>query len=102
MLKAPPYGVYKELRRKLQTGNKILFVGLPCQVAAVKKYVGEAYAKDLYTIDLICHGSPSPEILRIFLEQHGIQLNKLQNIQFRTNTRFQLKENERYIGQRAY
>lgn len=97
-VKSAPYGVYKELRRKLQTGNKILFVGLPCQVAAVKKYVGEAYAKDLYTIDLICHGSPSPEILRIFLEQHGIQLNKLQNIQFRTNTRFQLKENERYIG----
>lgn len=97
-VKSTPYGVYKEIKRKIQTGNKVLFVGLPCQVAAVKKYVGEIYTKDLYTVDLICHGSPSPEILRKFLEQHGIDINEIQNIQFRTNTRFQLKENERYIG----
>lgn len=97
-VKSTPYGVYKEIKRKIQTGNKVLFVGLPCQVAAVKKYVGETYTKDLYTVDLICHGSPSPEILRKFLEQHEIDINEIQNIQFRTNTRFQLKENERYIG----
>ena len=97
-VKSTPYGVYKEIKRKIQTGNKVLFVGLPCQVAAVKKDVGEMYTKDLYTVDLICHGSPSPEILRKFLEQHGISINEIQNIQFRTSTRFQLKENERYIG----
>ncbi len=97
-VKSTPYGVYKEIKRKIQMGDKVLFVGLPCQVAAVKKYVGEMYTKDLYTVDLICHGSPSPEILRKFLEQHGIDINEIQNIQFRTSTRFQLKENERYIG----
>ena len=96
-VKSNPYGVYKEIKRKIQTGNKVLFVGLPCQVAAVKNYLGVKYTKDLYTVDLICHGSPSPEILKKFLEQHGIDINEIQNIQFRTNARFQLKENDRYI-----
>lgn len=73
-------------------------MGVPCQVAAVKSYVGESLNKKLYTVDLICHGSPSPEILKIFLKQHEIDINAIENIQFRTNTKFQLKANERYIG----
>ncbi len=32
-----------------------MFSGTPCQVAAIKAYVGK-YAEDLYTIELVCHG----------------------------------------------
>lgn len=97
-VKSTPYGIYRKIKKEIQMGHKILFVGLPCQVAAVKEYIGETYAKELYTADLICHGTPSPQILKIFLEQHGIDLNKIEDIQFRTKTKFHLKANVQYIG----
>lgn len=45
--------------------KKILVVGLPCQIAALKKFLITDYDK-LYTIDLICHGVCSGE----YLKQH--------------------------------
>lgn len=97
-VKSSPEGVYKKIKAFLQSGQKVLFVGLPCQVAAVKKYVGSKNANNLYTVDLICHGTPSPQILEIFLRQYDIDINTLANIQFRENNKFQLKENMKHIG----
>lgn len=37
----------------------------------------------LYTVDLICHGSPSPKVLDMFLAQYDIDTPKLSDIQFR-------------------
>ena len=43
----------------------MLFIGLPCQVAALNNYIKDK--KNLYTVDLICHGSPSPIILEKYI-----------------------------------
>ena len=59
-VKSNPVNIYSKVAKELKTGNKVLFVGLPCQVAAVKNYVKNT--DNLYTIDLICHGSPSPQL----------------------------------------
>lgn len=40
--------------------RKILFVGTPCQVAAVKAFIGEN--ENLYTCGLICEGVPSNKV----------------------------------------
>lgn len=40
-MKSNPYGIYKIIKKKILNGEKILFVGLPCQVGAVINYVGE-------------------------------------------------------------
>lgn len=90
-VKSSPQGVYKEILKKLKTGKKVLFVGLPCQVAALKKYVG--MKENLYTIDLICHGSPSPKILEMFLADYKYKLKDLQDLSFRKKTNFRLEEN---------
>lgn len=45
--------------------NKILVVGLPCQIAALKAFLRREY-ENLVTIDLICHGVSSGE----YLKQH--------------------------------
>ncbi len=91
-VKSNPKGVYKELRKRLLHGEKVLFIGLPCQVAAVKLFVGEKLQVDLYTADLICHGTPSPQLLEIFLRQYGRSLNKIQDIRFRIKGGFQVYE----------
>ena len=82
-VKSNPVGVYKEIKELLCQGNKVLFVGLPCHAAAVRKFVGEQYSEKLFVVDLICHGSPSQKLLGLFLEQHEKSLASVKNIQFR-------------------
>lgn len=57
------YGIVKEI---LQHGGKVLFTGSACQVAALKSYLGVEY-KSLYTVDILCHGVPSPGLFRLFV-----------------------------------
>ena len=89
-VKSNPVGAYKAIRQSLIAENKVLFIGLPCQVSSLKNFVGAKLATKLYTVDLICHGSPSPQVLEIFLEQYGYKLSELKDIRFRKKNHFQL------------
>ncbi len=62
-------GVYAEIMRDLDMGFDVLFVGTPCQVAAVKAVCAQRRKKmgQLVTIDLICHGVPSSLFFRDYL-----------------------------------
>lgn len=80
-VKSNPEGIYKKIQERLKT-DKVLFVGLPCQVAALKCYI--SHHENLYTVDLICHGTPSIKFLEQFLSEEGIALQNLKNISFRT------------------
>ena len=50
-------GIYDSIRTFLSTGRKVVFFGLPCQCAAMRKAVGAS--DDLMLIDLVCFGAPS-------------------------------------------
>lgn len=89
-VKSNPAGVYSDVRELLKQGEKVLFVGLPCQVAAIKNYIGENLQDELYTVDLICHGTPSPKLLDVFLNQYNYSLEKMESIQFRIKGKFQI------------
>lgn len=91
-------GIYGEIKSKLTLGENILFVGLPCQVAAIKNYLGNKLEHNLYTIDLICHGTPSFQILKSYLQQHAIDIYKLRDIKFRGKINFQLSADAKPIG----
>lgn len=82
-VKSNPVGIYKRIKQKLNDGIKVLFIGLPCQVAAVKLFVGENLSENLYTVDLICHGSPSPKFFEKFTEEYGYSVTSLENVSFR-------------------
>jgi len=87
-VKSNPLGVYEFILSDLKSGEKVLFIGLPCQVYAVKKYIPDRFREYLYTIDLICHGSPSPRLLWKYLGEHSI--HDIKNIRFRNKQRFRL------------
>lgn len=57
------------IKEDVKSGRDILFIGLPCQVAAVKNVVGEA--ENLVTMDMCCHGAPSQRILNEHLAYLG-------------------------------
>ncbi len=53
--------VFASVGEDLKSGLKVLFVGTPCQVAALKKYLSAAKCGgDLITCDIACFGTPSP------------------------------------------
>lgn len=50
---------FKSVKSDLVSGSQVLFSGTPCQVAGLKKFLRKDY-ENLLTIDVICHGVPSP------------------------------------------
>lgn len=51
----------------LTNEKEVLFVGSPCQVAGLKNYLRKEYS-NLLTIDFICHGVPSPLVLKKYID----------------------------------
>lgn len=59
---------YAKVRSLLRSGKNVLFSGTPCQVAGLKKYLIKPF-DNLITIDLVCHGVPSPMVYRKHLAE---------------------------------
>lgn len=96
-VKSNPVGIYTKVVDKLVSGDKVLFIGLPCQVAAVKNStatLSDDQVQNLYTVDLICHGTPSPQILNLALKEKGIDIRSLTKIRFRNKTDFRLSSQD--------
>lgn len=77
---------YQKVKKILEENRKVLFSGTPCQVAGLKHYLGKEY-HNLFTVDLICHGVPSPKAYRRFikysLETAGNLDSKIAEVNFR-------------------
>lgn len=57
---------YQEVESFLNAGRKVLFSGTSCQVAGLKKFLRKEY-DSLVTIDVVCHGVPSPQLWNDYL-----------------------------------
>ncbi len=73
--------VYRELKQALDSGVYALFCGCPCQVGALNTFLGKEYA-NLLTIDLMCHGGPSPLLFQKYLKENYLG-RELQDFSFR-------------------
>lgn len=58
----------KDAKQRLQEGKNVVFSGCPCQIDALKAYLGKDY-DNLFTIDILCHGVPSPMAYNRFLDE---------------------------------
>lgn len=59
---------YIRIRSLLEQGRTVLFTGVGCQVAGLKTFLGSDY-ENLYTVDVLCHGVPSPKMWKHYLEE---------------------------------
>lgn len=66
-LQSDATGFYIAVKNLLNAGESVLVCALPCQIAALKTYLGKEYA-NLITIDLICLGVNSPKVWRKYLD----------------------------------
>ncbi len=79
--------IYKKVHSLLNAGQKVLFSGTPCQVAALYAVLGRnAASVDLTTIDLVCHGTPSVKVF----EKYVAEIEKGKSVQV-LSTRFRDK-----------
>ena len=80
---------FLKIKSELQTGRTVLFCGVPCQVEALKRYLGRSY-ENLLLVDIVCHGVPSNRMLKDYLSFLADKKKmEIQSIQFRTKTKGQ-------------
>lgn len=58
---------FNEIRSLLEAGERVLFSGTGCQVAALKSFLKRDY-ENLITIDILCHGVPSPLLYKHYID----------------------------------
>lgn len=66
-LQSKAEGLYKEIRTLLRKGDKVLACGTPCQMAALRSFLGKDY-DNLIIVDFICRGVNSPKVYRKYLD----------------------------------
>lgn len=78
-------GIFKQVLTDLKQNLKVLFVGTPCQVAGLKNFLRKDY-ENLYLVDLICHGVPSPGIFADYLRYcEKLRSKQISNFLIRDN-----------------
>lgn len=82
--------VIPQIKKDIKEGRHTLFIGTPCQVSAIKKLFKE-YPKNLYLVDIICHGTPSNKFLSDYITKNlQIPLNQVTQIIFRLPNSYSL------------
>lgn len=59
---------FAEAKKALIEGKYVLFTGTPCQIAGLRSFLRKPYEK-LLTVDIVCHGTPSNELFRSYIEK---------------------------------
>ncbi len=80
---------YSTIKKDLIDGKTVLFIGIPCQVAGVRKYLMKEYS-NFYCIDILCHGASSQDILTSGINSYCKRYRN-KNIE---NVRFRKKESQ--------
>lgn len=90
---------YKDAKRFLAEGRKVLFSGTPCQIAGLHKFLRKPF-DNLLTVDFVCHGTPSPKVWDMYLKDVIRKGRQISNIEFRNkakgwkNFSFHIRYNE--------
>ena len=79
-----PQNIFQITKTYLDDGRTVLYSGTACQIAGLKIFLRKDY-ENLYTIDVLCHGVPSPMILQKYLDYRREKANdnKISSVSFR-------------------
>lgn len=75
---------FSQICEDLYQGRTVLFSGTPCQVAGLKQYLTQIKAPcdNLITLDIVCHGVPSPRAWQDWL-MNLVGKSEIGNVNFR-------------------
>ena len=58
---------FREVKKDLLDGKRVLFSGTGCQINGLSLFLGKGY-ENLFLLDIICHGVPSPKLWKEYVE----------------------------------
>lgn len=77
-------GILKLVKEELLNDKPVLFIGCPCDVAALKRYLRKDYS-NLLTCELFCAGITSDKVLNDYIDYREHQMrSKLVSMNFRS------------------
>lgn len=83
---------YQEVLEELKRNRLVLFSGCSCQIAGLKKYLGNVNQDNLFTLDLICHGVPGIDFLNEYIDYLSKRYRgELCGFSFRVKEEYQIK-----------
>ncbi|TGY66068.1 Coenzyme F420 hydrogenase/dehydrogenase, beta subunit C-terminal domain [Dubosiella muris] len=74
-VQSDPKESYSKVKQHLSQGKIVLYTGTPCQIGGLYAFLGGDH-ENLYTVDLICHGVPSPKFFKKYLQYLRDQLGE--------------------------
>lgn len=75
---------FEKVKNDLKKGKWVCFSGTPCQIVGLKKYLKCTF-KTLLTVDIACHGVPSPLVFQKYLEYwKEKEKSELSTVEFRS------------------
>lgn len=78
--------VYSSVLSAIAEGKPVLFSGTPCQIAALKAYL-KTDPEQLFTVECICHGVPSPRLWELYKSYREKEAGaKISKVTFRDKT----------------
>lgn len=66
---------FQQAKNFLDKGRIVVFSGTPCQIAGLHYYLKQKEYSNLITVDLVCHGVPSPLLQKKYFEYHTLKSN---------------------------
>lgn len=77
---------YKDVKNFLEQGRYVLFSGTPCQIEGLRAFLRRDY-ENLYLVDIVCHGVPSPKVSRYYINWHeNKRKSKIKYMSYREKT----------------
>lgn len=94
--------IFHQVKKDLGEGKTVLFSGTGCQVNGLRRFLQKDYT-NLLTIDVICHGVPSPKLWNEYVGYQEVQYGKkLESVNFRCKDygwkEFGMRENQIVIS----
>lgn len=78
---------YKQAKDFLDSGRLVLFTGTQCQIKGLNLFLMKEYS-NLISVDVICHGVPSPKVFKLYRESFIKKYNsKIKHIRFRDKSK---------------
>lgn len=73
---------FSSVKEYLKSGRLVIYVGCACQIAGLISFLEGVDQEKLITVDLLCHGVPSPGMFREHLE-NKFGLDNIKNVEMR-------------------
>lgn len=94
-----------EVRADLQAGKNVVYTGTSCQIDGLLRYLQKDY-DNLITINMICHGTPSNELLIEHISEISKVVHRDASVSFRDGTssvcRLKIEDGEKVIYNKPF